>query len=153
MTEDDDRLPDTTLAFVDVLTNGLASMLVLFVLAALLQTQLEYDAPAGDGGPSADRRPFVLVAVADPPAAVPEGGLLTLSGEAGWPPPGTADHGDGYAVLALDAPPPPGAVVTALGGDEDSEITVEILRGDAATRTRGFDLPAGGRRVVWPPGR
>ena len=57
---------DTSLAFVDVITNGLGGMLILFFIVVLLQTQLEWvdRSEASDVTPRRDSEPFVLIVTA-----------------------------------------------------------------------------------------
>jgi hypothetical protein len=54
---------DTSLAFVDVITNGLGGMLVLFFIVALVQSRLEWQDQADSSDRSVRRKsePFVLI--------------------------------------------------------------------------------------------
>jgi hypothetical protein len=101
---------DTSLSFLDVLTNGMGSLLVLFFLMAALQT--------ADGAASApetaDAEPFLILTSATPLATLfdrPAAECWHVTGDPAFDTRARRDAGPGHALLYADRPPGPTAVI------------------------------------------
>jgi hypothetical protein len=142
---------DTSLSFLDVLTNGMGSLLVLFFLMAALRIA---DGTATTPR-SGDVEPFLILASTPHPAT-----LFDRRAAEPWHVSDPAfdrrarrDAGPTHAILYADRPPGPAAVVALHELRVGVSVKVEVFRGGerilAAERKPGVD----GRLVLWPVGR
>jgi hypothetical protein len=125
-----------SLAFVDVLANSFASLLVLFFIMVALRGALGWS----EGGPSegstlsgsAEPQSPFLVLVKAPP-----GPLQAFPGEDLWIPTGEGrdgfdyrtTSGDAYAVLYADRPPPAGVVLRLHLVRPHPDGTIQVYQG------------------------
>lgn len=149
---------DLGLAFVDVITNGLGAMLVLFFVVVMVQGSLEWSAsaesPTRGDLPEAD--PWVLLVQTGNPvfdvtaekdvwrsSGWSEGSLSDRRGQQ-W------DWGESHAVLLTPRPPGAGASLDLQVRAGGGEMQVELHHGKRHW-TRTVPLPAeGGWVSVWP---
>lgn len=151
---------DTSLAFVDVITNGLGGMLVLFFIVVLVQSQLEWaDQAESASSSSRQSEPFVLIVTAEDGAApfnvqdvdplwkfdgLPAGQIAHQRGVQ-W------DWGQAYAVFVSDRPLGLNARVSIRTPTVPVRLKVELYPSGAQKRTYEIRAEPGSRWTeVWP---
>lgn len=157
-TDDSQPQADLGLAFVDVITNGLGAMLVLFFVVVMVQGSLEWSAAAES--PTLARKaaaePFVLMAQSSVRLFDP------ASDKNVWQFDGYAsdsvsqrrgancDWGETHALFLAPRAPGPQARMQLLTLPSSTEIRLELHHGD---RHETYTMPApaeGGWITVWP---
>jgi len=142
-----DKANDLSLSFVDVFTNGLGALLVLFFIVAILQTTLEW-ASATQQGIIADKPvtdPFVILLRAEQDAFEPGLGAWDV------PTGNETDHdvGPRYAVLVLEDMPATASRVF-IEGISNVAVRCDVYHGRQQIR-REYVVPEDKRLCVWPP--
>lgn len=142
---------DTSLSFLDVLTNGMGSLLVLFFLMAALRTA---DGVAfGEGaGRTANAEPFLIMTSAATLFDRPTAECWRVTGDPGFEARTRRDAGPGHALLYADRPPGPDAVIALHEVRADAVVKVEVYRGRERVLI-AERKPVAGRLTLWPPGR
>jgi hypothetical protein len=145
---------DTSLSFLDVLTNGLGSLLVLLFLMAALRTA---DAGAsGDEVARTDAEPFLILASAVPPTVLfdrPTAECWHVTGDLAFDTRARRDAGPRHALLYAERPPQPDAVIALHDLRADAVLKVEVYRGRERVHTAQRKPGGDGRLTLWPPGR
>ncbi|MFO0906380.1 MAG: hypothetical protein U0939_25465 [Pirellulales bacterium] len=156
--EDSQPNADLGLAFVDVITNGLGAMLVLFFVVVLVQGSLEWsatpDSPTPGDRPDSD--PLVLLAQSTNPAFDVDSSERVWR-YSGWSDAALADRrgtnwdwGPSHAVLIAPRPPAAGATIEVRTLPGGGELRLELHHGERHW-TQTVVLPdAGGWVSVWP---
>lgn len=152
---------DTSLAFVDVITNGLGGMLVLFFIVVLVQSQLEWGDPAESSKESgaSDMQPFVLIvkstgdtSVFDPGSGqsvwnfegVPPGMIATQRGTQ-W------DWGRSYAIFVANRPLGLNAVASIRTPGNAADLEVDLYPSGASKQSYTVrSRPGSTWTEVWP---
>jgi hypothetical protein len=152
---------DQALAFVDVITNGLGGMLILFFLVILLQTQLEWkdSRTPTTGHKGRDSSPFVLIvktkdgaAAFDPKAkdsvwqfqGMPAGEVSTRRG-VHW------DWGTNYGLFVANRPPSLNARASIATPPTPTTFVVELYPAGAPRKVYEVESTVGTTFTeVWP---
>ena len=158
MTEEPSR-SDASLAFVDVITNGLGGLLVLFFIVIVIQSSLEWNGQSGSATPVKTYEfPFVIIArpshadrsdCFDPVAeawsisGMPAGTIDPVRGN-------NLDWGVDYAMLV--APTPLDPIKTVLNVITTRDTTLEIEVFPAGAKQRKYQVKAKAKKLtkVWP---
>lgn len=149
---------DLGLAFVDVITNGLGAMLVLFFVVVMVQGSLEWSASTESAtrGDLPEADPVVLLAQASRPVFDAESEERVWR-HSGWTESSLTDRrgdqwdwGESHAVLVSTQPPAAGASIDLRVGAGGGDLRVELHHGQRHL-TRTIPIPAEGGWVnVWP---
>lgn len=150
---------DSSLAFVDVITNGLGGLLVMFFIVVLIQNNLEW---SGDSGAAktvkTDEFPFVIIvrpAVADNATCFDVvADVWSINGL----PPGVIDEtrgrnidwGGDYAMFVAPVPLVPTQTTLKIRTTRDAKLQVEVYPAGARQRTFEVDALASQFTEVWP---
>jgi hypothetical protein len=153
------NLGDSSLAFVDVITNGLGGLLVMFFIVVLIQNNLEWSGNSGSAtAVKTDEFPFVIIVrplegddttcfdvVADvwsinglPPGVVDE----TRGKNIDW--------GGDYAMFVAPVPLLPTQTTLSVRTTRDAKLSVEVYPAGARQRTFQVDALASQLTEVWP---
>lgn len=150
----DDHTTDMSLSFVDVIANGLGSLLVLFFLMATLQGGLHWSTRTNsDAGQTNDPSdPFVLLVAANNEKPLVAGGAtpwLVGGAQGGFS--YTESYGPGYAVLYADRVPPLGTTVHLRLDPQamPADARVQVFRAGRQTVGR-LERPVDRLVRVWP---
>lgn len=156
--DEQDEMPDHTLSFVDVITNGLGSLLVLFFIMVLVQDVLHWsdepEAPPSMTAPTDN--PMMIVVRAKPGVApvdaagqspwrfTPSAAGLGLSDSRGrdW------DWGTDYAILISPEPIPNSARVALNTSWNPTDVIVEVYVGGGKNLVDAERVD--GLLKVWP---
>jgi len=153
----DSETEPTSLAFVDLLTNGLGGVLVLFFIASLFQKDLSWaNTSIRDAAESRDRnQPFVIVARVEPMCFGPNQQVVVVEGlkrRDGLQKGGKYDWSNAHAVLVLDKKPNIGTSIRIGGVTEPASLIVEYYHGDRRRLINSKPIPIvpGEYVTVWP---
>lgn len=152
-----------SMSFVDVITNGMGSMLVLFLLMTVLRQAVDLGAPhspegtEGVGGQTGavaasrtpEKDPFVILVTSSDRRQLFDagGGRWELSDEFGG---ARRNTGGTFAALYAALPPPAGATVVLRGARAWEVVNVQVWHGGKMTART--ETPRGdGAVAVWPP--
>lgn len=148
---------DNSLAFVDVITNGLGGMLVLFFIVLVIQANLEW---SGGSDTTAAVRvsefPFVVIARPADGAACfdADRDVWEFSGlPAGLIDPRRGKHldwGVDYAIFLAPAPLRPTASTLSLRTNRPVTLDVEVYPAGARQRRYPVQIPANQTTEIWP---
>lgn len=150
---------DTSLSFLDVMTNGMGSLLVLFFLMAALQggdfaahQAQGFDRGKGQGGAEAEaKRPFVIVVSGQAGAALfaREGGWA-IEGDAAFAQEARTSTGANYALLYAEVPPGNECRIGLKGLRPDATGTLTIFQDKALHSRRSIQPVKADPLAIWP---
>jgi hypothetical protein len=151
---------DTSLAFVDVITNGLGGMLMLFFVVVLIQRQLEWadNADTSDRTISRDSEPFVLI-VRSKDGSTPfrADSVQSVWRFEGTPPDMISDRrgvqwdwGADYAVFISNRPLGLNSRASVRTNNPKSVLNVALYPSGAQVRTYEVESAPGTWTEVWP---
>lgn len=156
-----EQADSVSMSFVDVITNGMGSMLVLFLLMTVLRQAVDLGAPHSPNGSEGEGGQTGAVAAARAPEKDPFVILVTSSGrrplfagQGQWDLSdefGNARRNTGATFAAVYAalPPPAGATVVLRGARSGEVVTVQVWHKGAMTART--ETPRGDGSVpVWP---
>lgn len=149
---------ETSLSFLDVLTNGMGSLLVLFFLMAALQSAdatLPSSDSRGVGMRTAETEPFVILLTSPTNAVLfprPNAESWRINGDPAFAARVRRDVGPTHALLYADRPPDDNEVITLHDLPTAVGVKVEVYVG--RERVLAVEQQAGGdgRLVLWPRG-
>jgi hypothetical protein len=159
---DQENTNDSSLAFVDVITNGLGGLLVLFFIAVLVQNRLEWSGSSGASSPlRTDEFPFVLIAR---PSSTDSGECFNASSDI-WDISGISsgkldrsrgknlDWGVDYAILLASEPLDPARASIRIRTMRSVQLDVEVYPAGARQKTYQVEAEANRWTEVWPRNR
>jgi hypothetical protein len=148
---------DNSLAFVDVITNGLGGMLVLFFIMLMVQSSLEWNSDSSGAAKShISEYPFVVIVKPKDAAScfdtarsvwqtdgLPAGMIDTTRGK-------NLDWGGDYALFVAPSPLSPTKSSLSVRTNRSTELDVEIYPAGAKPRRYVVQSVQGGLVEVWP---
>lgn len=154
-----------SLSFVDVLANGMGSMLVLFILMTLLRATADFGAvdqtTLSSAGGSGDQvgggnEPFVILVTSQPKTQLfaPIGGKLRPAAEAwqcdaNYKSTARLNVGANYATFYGPSPPSNDETIRLTGLNPNAVILIRIYRGSGELPIHTAKVD-GGEYAVWP---
>lgn len=150
---------DSSLAFVDVITNGLGGLLVLFFIAVLVQNRLEWNGNSGTSNPvKTDEFPFMLIVR---PERADQGVCFNPNADA-WDIRGipaskfdrsrgkNLDWGVDYAILLASEPLDPARTAIKIRTMRNVRLDVEVYPAGARQKTYQVNAQDNQWIEVWP---
>jgi hypothetical protein len=149
---DDDAPGDVSLSMIDVITNGLASLLVLLFLLLLLKGQVTWAARSVHGAQrnTSTDDPLVILVTSDSPEP------LFAAGDSPWqieadPAIFAREHGPRYAAAYFRRPPSAGERVRLKLPQKLAGCHVEVVAAGRALPTPDLGPDQAGQTVqLWP---
>jgi hypothetical protein len=153
----------SALSFLDVLTNGLGSLLVLFFLMSALRSGIISETPTpvdettqqgfhrGDDRGKMD--PFVVLVSGPAKSALfvkGNGDRFLVEGEAAVPPGRRFSVGTNYALLIAEAAPAEGCSIQLIGLRPDATGWVRVFHGEKLLLARTLQPGRDGKMPIWP---